>query len=168
MANVLLDMAMSLDGFISGPHREDHGLHDYFFSPAGPTVEVMEEGFKTTGSIIMGKRSYEVGVAQDGFTDNPYHVPTYILTHYVPQDIPKGAESFVFVTEGIESALEQAKAVVGDRDIVIGGGADIAQQYLNAGLIDEIRSTLYIPCSVMGSDFLIEWALSRWDWRKPG
>ena len=139
MANVLLDMAMSLDGFISGPKGEDHGLHDYFFSPAGPTVEVIEEGFKTTGSIIMGRRSYEIGATQDGFADNPYQVPTFILTHYVPQNIPQGAESFVFVTDGVERALEQAKAVTGDRDVVIGGGADIAQQYLRAGLIDEIQ-----------------------------
>jgi hypothetical protein len=58
MANVLLDMAMSLDGFVSGLNGEDHGLHDYFFSPAGPTAEVIEEGFKTTGSIIMGRRAY--------------------------------------------------------------------------------------------------------------
>ena len=92
-----------------------------------------------TGSIIMGRHSYEAGVAQDGFVDNPYHVPTYILTHHVPQNIPKGAESFVFVTDGIESALEQARTVTGDRDVVIGGGAAIAQQYLNAGLVDEIQ-----------------------------
>ena len=127
MANVLLDMAISLDGFVSGPNGEDHGLHDYFFSPAGPTADVM------------GRRAYDVGAAQDGFADNPYQVPTIILTHHVPQAVPKGAESFVFVTDGIRSALEQAKAVTGDRNIVIGGGANIAQQYLDAGLVDEIQ-----------------------------
>jgi len=100
MAKVILDMAMSLDGFISGPNGEDHGLHDYFFSPAGPTA---------------------------------------ILTHHLPEQPAKGAESFVFVTDGIESALEQARAVTGDRHIVIGGGANIAQQYLHAGLLDEIQ-----------------------------
>ena len=100
MANVLLDMATSLDGFVSGPNGEDHGLHDYFFSPAGPTADVIDEGFKTTGTIIMGRRAYDVGAAQDGFADNPYQVPTIILTHHVPQAVPKGAESFVFVTDG--------------------------------------------------------------------
>jgi dihydrofolate reductase len=132
-------MAMSLDGFISGPNAEDQGLHNYFFSPSGPTREVIEEGFKMTGTIIMGRRAYDVGAAQDGFADNPYQVPTFVLTHRVPRKTAKGAESFVFVTDGIKSALEQAKAVTGDRDIVIGGGANIAQQYLRAGLVHEIQ-----------------------------
>ena len=139
VAKVVLDMAMSLDGFIAGPNDEDYGLHNYFFSPSRPTRKVIEEGFKTTGTIIMGRRAYDVGAAQDGFADNPYQVPTFILTHHVPQRPAKGAESFIFVTEGIESALEQAKAVSGNRHVVIGGGARIAQQYLKAGLLDEIQ-----------------------------
>ena len=139
MAKTILDMAMSLDGFIAGPHDEDWGLHDYFFSPSGLTRGVIEQGLRTTGTIIMGRRAYEVGAAQDGFADNPYQVPTFILTHHVPEKPVNGAESFIFVTEGIEKALEQARAVTGDRDIVIGGGANIAQQYLNTGLLDEIQ-----------------------------
>ena len=140
MPKVVLDMAMSLDGFISGPHGEDHGLHDYFFSPSGVIAEVVQEGLKTTGTIIMGRRAYEIGAAQqDGYADDPYQVPTFVLTHHVPDKIAKGAESFIFVTDGIENALEQAKAVAGDRDVVVGGGANIAQQYLNAGLLDEIQ-----------------------------
>lgn len=139
MAKVIVDMAMSLDGFISGPNGEDHGLHDYFFSPSGPTKEVIEEGFRTTGTILMGRRAYEIGAAQDGFADDPYQVPTFVLTHRIPERAARGAEGFVFATDGIESALEQAKASSGDKDIVIGGGADIAQQYLKAGLVDEIQ-----------------------------
>lgn len=139
MAKVIVDMAMSLDGFISGSHGEDRGLHDYFFSPPGPTKAVIEEGFKTTGTILMGKRAYEVGAAQGGYADDPYQVPTFVLTHHIPEKVARGAETFVFVTDGIESALEQAKAVTGNRDIVIGGGADIAQQYLRAGFVDEIQ-----------------------------
>jgi dihydrofolate reductase len=139
MAKVIVDMAMSLDGLISGPEGEDRGLHDYFFSPSGPTSEVIEEGFKTTGTILMGRRAYEVGAAQGGYADDPYQVPTFVLTHHIPEKVARGAEAFIFVTDGIESALEQAKAVTGNRDIVIGGGADIAQQYLKAGLVDEIQ-----------------------------
>jgi dihydrofolate reductase len=132
-------MAMSLDGFIAGPNDEDHGLHNYFFSPTGPTLEVIEEGFKTTGTIIMGRRAYDIGAAQNAFADNPYQVPTFVLTHRVPEKVAPGTESFVFVTNGIESALEQAKAATGDRDVVIGGGGNIAQQYLQAGLVDEMQ-----------------------------
>jgi len=139
MGKVLLDMSMSLDGFISGPNGEDRGLHDYFFSPFGATAKVIEEGFKTTGAIIMGRRAYDIGAAQDGFVDNPYQVPTFVLTHHVPEKAAKGAEVFIFVTDGIESALEQAKAAAGDKDVVVGGGANTAQQYLKAGLIDKIQ-----------------------------
>jgi len=168
MAKVILDMAMSLDGFISGPNGEDHGLRDYFFSPAGPTAEVIEEGFRTTGTILMGRRAYDNGAAQDGFAENPYQVPTFILTHHLPEQPAKGAESFVFVTDGIESALEQARAVTGDRHIVIGGGANIAQQYLHAGLLDEIQIHLVHTCSVMEFDCSIRLALSQLGWKKPG
>jgi len=99
---------------------------------------VIGEGFKTTGAIVMGRRAYDVGAQQDGFADNPYQVPTFVLTTEVPKQVTKGAEAFVFVTDGIESALKQAKAAAGDREVVIGGGANTAQQFLKAGLVDEI------------------------------
>lgn len=139
MGKVILDMAMSLDGFIAGPNNEDGGLHNYFFSPAGATAGVIEEGFKTTGAIIMGRHSYNLGAEQAGFEDNPYQAPTFILTHHVPESVAKGAETFIFVTDGIESTLKQATAAAGDRNVVIGGGANIAQQFLKAGLVDEIQ-----------------------------
>lgn len=139
MGKVLLDMAVSLDGFVAGPGDEDVGLHNYFFSPSGETAAIIEEGFRTTGTIIMGRRSYDIGARQDGFVDNPYQVPTFVLSHQVPQQIARGAETFVFVTDGIESALTQAKAAAGDRDVVIGGGANTAQQFISAGLVDEIQ-----------------------------
>jgi dihydrofolate reductase len=132
-------MAVSLDGFIAGPSDEDHGLHDYFFTPSGPTLEVIEEGSKLP-NIIMGRRAYEVGAAQDGFADNPYQVPTFVLTHHVPEKVSKGAESFIFVTDGIESALEQAKALqvtemwllaYEHRSTILQAGLDEMQIHLN-------------------------------------
>lgn len=135
----ILDMAMSLDGFIAGPNDEDGGLHDYFFSPSGATAEVIEEGFKRTGAIVMGRRAYDIGAGQDGFADNPYQVPHFVLTHDVPEKVGKGAEAFNFVTDGIESALTQTRAAAGDRDVVVGGGANIAQQILKACLVDELQ-----------------------------
>jgi dihydrofolate reductase len=139
MGKVILDMSMSLDGFVAGPKDEDGGLHHYFFSPSAETSKIIEEGFKFTGAIIMGRRSYDIGAAQDGFANNPYQVPTFILSSKVPKKRAKGAEDFVFVSDGIESAIVQAKAVVGKRYVVVGGGAITARQFLDAGVLDEIQ-----------------------------
>jgi len=139
MGKVILDMAMSLDGFIAGPNDEDMGLHDYFFSPSNETAAVVEQGIKTTGTIIMGRRSYDIGAAQNGFADNPYQVPKFILSHTIPQSVPNGAETFIFVTDGIDSLIQQAKISAGDKDVVIGGGSNTAQQFLKHGYVDEIQ-----------------------------
>lgn len=139
MGNVVLDMSISLDGFIAGPSDEAAGLHDYFFAPTAATLEVIQEGLQTTGAIIIGRRTYTIGTEQDGFVNNPYQVPHFILSHDVPNKVAKGAESFTFVTDGIISALHRATVAAGTKNVVIGGGANTAQQYLAAGLIDEIQ-----------------------------
>jgi dihydrofolate reductase len=143
MAKVVLDMSMSLDGFIAGPNDDDAGLHDWFFqdfgAQTGKSREVIDEGIKTTGAIVMGRRTYDQGDRQDGFVDTPYHVVHFVLSQEVPEKVAKGSTTFLFVTDGIENALTQAKAAAGDKDVVVGGGADIAQQYIKAGLLDEIQ-----------------------------
>jgi dihydrofolate reductase len=143
MATVLLDMAMSLDGFIAGPNDEPKGLHDWFFPPSGTVTasdaEVIDESIETTGAIVMGRRAYGLGDKMDGFLDSPYKVEHFVLTHDVPEQTAKGETTFTFVTEGIESALEGAKAAAGDRHVAVGGGASIAQQCVKAGLVDEIQ-----------------------------
>jgi len=97
MGKVILDMSMSVDGFIAGPNDEDGGLHDYFFSPSGDTAQVVEEGIKTTGAIIMGRRSYDIGDQFDGFVSTPYHVPHFVLSHTVPEKPTKGETAFTFI-----------------------------------------------------------------------
>jgi dihydrofolate reductase len=149
MGKVILDMAMSLDGFVCGPNDEDGGLHNYFFSPSKAIGGVVQQGIQMTGTIIMGRGAYEVGARQDGFADNPYQVPTFVLSSQVPKTVARGAESFVFVTDGIESALSQAKAAAGDRHVVIGGGAATARQFLRAGRVDEIH--LYLAPVLFGN-----------------
>jgi dihydrofolate reductase len=143
MGIVLLDMAMSLDGFIAGPNGDDAGLHNWYFAAYNGMNDrsraVIDESIQTLGAIVMGRRAYDVGDKEDGFVDSPYHITHFVITHYVPEKAAKGTTPFTFVTDGIESALEQAKAAAGDKDIAIGGGANIAQQYLRAGLIDEIQ-----------------------------
>ena len=77
-------MAMSLDGFAAGPNGEDRGLNDWFFSPAGRSREIIEESIASTGAIVMGRRTYGVGDAAEGFSDTPYDAAHFVLTRKPP------------------------------------------------------------------------------------
>ena len=96
MRKVTLDMAMSLDGFIAGPNDESGGLHDYFFRLPVAPPRLLKRGSKLQGQIVMGRRTYNIGAKQDGFVDNPYQVPTFVLSPDVPKRVAKGAETFIF------------------------------------------------------------------------
>jgi dihydrofolate reductase len=150
MGKILLDISMSLDGFIARPNEDAGPLHDWFFNgettsrynemfkTSGKNTEVLDELFRTTGAIVAGKRTFDL---TDGWGGNhPLHgVPVFVLTHEVPEAVPKGETPFTFITDGIKSALKQAKAAAGDKNVVVMGGANIAQQYIIAGLLDEIQ-----------------------------
>jgi dihydrofolate reductase len=144
MGKVILDMSMSLDGFISGPNEHIGRLHEWYFkSEAGSSnAMVIDEMLTTIGAIVMGRRTYDLGDKMNGFVDNPFNVPHFVLTHNVPEKAAKGATVFNFISDGIESALAQAKAVAGDKSVCVTGGANVAQQYIQAGLIDEIHISL--------------------------
>jgi dihydrofolate reductase len=111
--------------------------------------EVVKEGLNATGAVVMGRRMFSGGAgpwADDPNADGwwgdepPFRVPGFILTHHPREtEIKEGGTSFTFVTGGIESALEQAKAAAGDKDVLLAGGATVVQQYLKAGLLDEIQ-----------------------------
>jgi dihydrofolate reductase len=111
--------------------------------------DLVREGRESTGAVIMGRRMFSGGEGPweddpkaDGWwgDDPPFHVPVFVLTHHERETVPKeGGTSYTFVTDGIESALDQARAAAGDKDILIAGGADVAQQYLKAGLLEEIQ-----------------------------
>jgi dihydrofolate reductase len=166
MTRVFFDVAGSLDGFIAPEgmdmtHAGDPQYKDWmgqwtklqawvyqqrFFrenlklgegGETGHDNRMLEEIFKRTGVSVMGKRMFEGG---ERFwpEDAPFHTPVFVLTHEVrkPWERP-GGTTFYFVNDGIESALGQARKAVGDRDIRISGGANVVQQYLNAGLVDE-------------------------------
>jgi dihydrofolate reductase len=139
MGKVLLDMAISLDGFIAGPNNSDGGLYNWYFAPAEPSAVVIDELIKSIGAIIMGRQTYQTGDEADGFAEDPYTAARFVLTHQLPQKVGKGAETFTFVTDGVESALRQAQTAAGEKVVAIGGGANVAQQYLRAGLVDEIQ-----------------------------
>ncbi len=138
MGKVYLDMAMSLDGFISGPNGEDGGLHDWYFSPSGDAEFVKQELLDTMGAMILGKRAFGSAPEAEGF-DTPYKVPHFILTHTARESIPRGGMEFIFSTDGVEGTLQKAKAAASDKDVCVAGGANTAQQFLSAGLLDELQ-----------------------------
>ena len=142
MGIVFIDMAMSLDGFIGGLNDDDVGLYNWYFAAAGdptnPSSAVIAELLETIGAMIMGRRTYHTGDEQAG-SDNPYKMPHFVVTHTVPERSAQSDTAYTFVTDGIENALDHAKAAAGTKDVCIAGGANVAQQFINAGLVDEIR-----------------------------
>ena len=103
----------------------------------GHDNRMLEETFKRTGVSIMGKRMFDGG-ERYWPEEAPFHTPVFVLTHEArkPWERP-GGTTFYFVNDGIESALGQARKAAGNKDVRIAGGANVIQQYLNAGLIDE-------------------------------
>jgi dihydrofolate reductase len=138
MAKVLLGMTMSLDGFINDRNGSVSRLYPDLAELR--KTEVLQESIKTTGAVVMGRHAYDM--AEGDFTDYEFQVPIFVLTHNVPEKVAKGENeklSFTFVTDGIESAIEKAKAAAGDKYVTVIGGANTAQQIIKAGLLDEIE-----------------------------
>ena len=111
--------------------------------------EVVQESIAATGAVLMGRRMFSGGAGPwkddpkaDGWwgDEPPFGVPVFVLTHHARETVTKqGGTSYTFVTDGIEAALERARAAAGERNVAIFGGADVAQQYLRAGLVDELQ-----------------------------
>ena len=126
--------------------REAHGMQG---GETNVDNEVLDEVIARAGATVMGRRMFSGGQGpweEDPKADAwwgdepPFHHPVFVLTHHPREPVQKeGGTTFTFVTEGIESALEQARTAAGDRDVALGGGADVVQQYLAAGLIDELQ-----------------------------
>jgi dihydrofolate reductase len=145
MGKIVLDITMSLDGFVAGtnPNAEQplgqggERLHDWMFKvQTDSDTAVIDEVVKGSGAVIVGKRTYADGLDTGWNGVSPFEVPAFVLTHNTPTQAPAG---FTFVTDGIESAIAQAKAVAGDKNIWVMGGANIAQQFIKAGLVDEMH-----------------------------
>ena len=126
--------------------RERHGLAG---GETGADSDLLEEATDAAGAVVMGRRMFSGGEGPweddtnaDGWwgDEPPFRVPVFVLTHHPRETVTKqGGTSFAFVTDGIELALEQARAAAGNKDVYLAGGASIAQQYLKAGLLDELR-----------------------------
>jgi len=157
MRKVVFNMTMSLDGFVAGPNdNPENGLGDggdalfkwYFsgdteisISEGTPVLKVssqsaklLKDAFETYGAGVWGRRTFDIARAWGG---HPPGTPCFIVTHTVPPEWVKQGSPFIFVTDGVESAIRQAKKAAGDKDVVI-CTASILQQGLRAGLVDEI------------------------------
>ena len=148
MGKTTFDISMSLDGFITaskqtpdeplGEGGEQH-LHDWAFSTDETNRRYLERTVDGLGAYICGRRTYDHSVPSWG-ADGPSGLarrPVFVVTHQAPTANPPGSV-YRFVTDGIESALKQARAAAGDKDVSIMGGADLGRQYLAAGLVDEV------------------------------
>jgi dihydrofolate reductase len=126
--------------------REPHGLEG---GETGPDDDLVQARLARVGAGIMGRRMFSGGEgpweddpnADAWWGDNPpFHVPVFVLTHHPRESVVKeGGTTFHFVTDGIESALEQARTAAGEKDVALDGGASVAQQYLRTGLLDELH-----------------------------
>lgn len=163
MSQVIAEMSMSLDGFITGPNHSarlplgkgGERLHEWIYEltswremhgltggQCNQDAELIAESNRRTGAVILGRTMFDHGQPFWGDTP-PFHMPVFILTHEERQAETKdGGTTYTFVTDGIERALEQAKAAAGSKDVKIAGGANVIQQCIGAGLLDELLITL--------------------------
>ncbi|MBQ0902820.1 dihydrofolate reductase family protein [Micromonospora sp. U21] len=178
MGTVSSQLSISLDGYVAGPDQSRQDplgrgglrLHEWFFGldswraqhgltggERGVDAELVEELTRDVGAYVMGRRMFGGG---DGDWDEswqgwwgddpPFHTPVFVLTHHPRAPlVMRGGTEFRFVTDGIESALRQAREAAGDRQVSIGGGASAVRQYLAAALIDTLH--LHVVPIVLGA-----------------
>lgn len=162
LGNVRTGLSVSLDGFISGPNDGPEapmgvggekllawysaGDTEYrlpgtemVFMVAAQTAEFLKETRERTGALVFGRRTFDLTHGWGG--KHPLDVPVFVLGGSVPQEWVYEGSPFTFVTDGLESAVEQAKAVAGDKDVGV-GAASIVQQCIKAGLLDEVHMDL--------------------------
>ena len=179
MSSVTCQISISLDGFAAGPNQSladpigEGGmrLHEWVFKTASwrrqhggleggertVDTEVVDEVVQGVGAYVMGRKIFGGGdgVWDETWTgwwgeDPPFHVPVFVLTHHPREPLSmQGGTTFTFVTDGIESALEQARMAADGSDVAISGGASAVRQYLAAGMLDELY--LHIVPIVLGA-----------------
>ncbi|SDW07676.1 Dihydrofolate reductase [Marinococcus luteus] len=136
MAKVCLGMILSLDGYVNDRHGGMEKLYDSF-----EPNEAIEAAMANTGAVVMGRNSFDESEDPDAYADDyEFQAPLFVLTHRPPAKHPKENDNLTitFVTDGIESAIRQAKEAAGEKDVVV-LGADAGQQLLKAKLADELQ-----------------------------
>ena len=169
--SVVCDISISADGYAAGPGQTadkpfgdgvEGRLHRWMFEEPQAHAAAIE-GLTAAGAFVMGRNMF--GPVRDEWDlewtgwwgeNPPYHGPVFVLTHY-PRNplVMQGGTTFTFVTDGIDSALGQARKAAGDRDVAIAGGAATVNQYLAAGLVDELR-THVVPVTLGAGERLFD------------
>jgi dihydrofolate reductase len=139
MARVIVGMTTSLDGFVADRHGNAGRLYPDL--AALRETSYMTDVIAQTGAVVMGKRTFEMGDPDSYVASYEFQVPIFVVTHHPPRVTPKQDErmTFTFVTDGVESAVAQAKAAAQEKSVQVVGGIDITMQLLNAGLVDEVH-----------------------------
>ena len=139
MAKVIVGMTISLDGFVADQNGNAGRLYPDL--AALRHTAYMKDAIEQTGAVLMGRRTFEMGNPDSYVGNYEFQVPIFVLTHHPPSVAPKqdGHLTFTFVTDGVESAVAQAKAAARDKAVQVVGGVSIAQQLLDAGLVDELH-----------------------------
>ncbi len=185
MTRLRFQITMSLDGYVAGPRQSvEHPLgeggeklHEWVFATrggramlgmeggaTGPDHEIFEETFQNAGATIMGRNMFGGGHGPWGenpwrgwWGENPpYHTHVFVITHHARPPLEMdGGTTFHFVTDGIQRALDRARKAAGKKDVMLGGGAQIAQQFLKAGVVDEMEIHV-VPVLLGGGSRLFE------------
>jgi dihydrofolate reductase len=160
---VTCDLSVSADGYVAGPNQSVENplgeggmaLHEWHFAPEGVDATIVEEWQGGVGAYIMGRNMFgpdrgEWDLEWTGWwgEEPPYGVPVFVLGHRPRPSVQVGRTTFLFVTDGIETALAEARVAAGEQKVAIAGGASTANQYLAAGLIDQLH--LHIAPVVLG------------------
>jgi dihydrofolate reductase len=162
MGTVLVNSAVSLDGFSAGPDvtaqepmgAGGEGLHTWMFNePEEQSKRVIDE-LNACGAVVLGRRVYDLGV--DIWGDVPFPADSFVVTHRAQDKRVAKSGTFTFVTDGVASAIEQAQAVAGDKNVLVMGGAEIISQVVRAGLADEIQISLVPVLLGAGSRLLLD------------
>ena len=164
MVKVVADISMSLDGFVTGPGADlEHGLgrggeplHTWAISSDDPIdAEVLREGAERAGAVVMGRRLFDIIDGPQGWSDDMGYgaghatAPAFfVVTHAAPEKVRLGLD-FTFVTEGIATAVERARAAAGSKDVVVMGGGEVVRQTVDQGLVDELQ--IHLSPIVLGA-----------------
>ncbi len=138
MGKVIVGTTMSLDGFMNDRKGSVEKLYPNLEELR--TTEMLEESMRSTGAVVMGRHAFDM--AHGDLTGYEYQVPIFVVTHHPPEAVAKGQNDklrIIFVSDGVERAIQQAKTAAGDKDVTVVGGASTAQQIINAGLFDMLE-----------------------------